>query len=52
MEVGNMEAASFNARRAASAILDRAGSREPRATVVGVYRPQLATLVEQLTPPG
>jgi uncharacterized protein with NAD-binding domain and iron-sulfur cluster len=80
-EVGNMEAASFSARRAANAILDRAGSREPRATVAGVYRPpeweplkrvdarrhahgqrnlfdlelavpQLAMLVEQLTPRG
>jgi uncharacterized protein with NAD-binding domain and iron-sulfur cluster len=38
-EVGNMEAASFSARRAANAILDRAGSAEPRATVAGVYRP-------------
>jgi hypothetical protein len=38
-EVGNMEAASFSARRAANAILDRAGSPEPRAAVAGAYRP-------------
>jgi uncharacterized protein with NAD-binding domain and iron-sulfur cluster len=38
-EVGNMEAASFSARRAANAILDRSASAEPRATVAGVYRP-------------
>ncbi|MEA2242019.1 MAG: hypothetical protein QOD24_1575, partial [Solirubrobacteraceae bacterium] len=38
-EVANMEAASFNARRAANAILDRAGSREPPAAAIGPYRP-------------
>jgi uncharacterized protein with NAD-binding domain and iron-sulfur cluster len=38
-EVANMEAASFNARRAANAILDRAGSQEPPAAAIGPYRP-------------
>jgi uncharacterized protein with NAD-binding domain and iron-sulfur cluster len=38
-EVGNMETASFNARRAVNAILERAGSRETPARVIGAYRP-------------
>jgi uncharacterized protein with NAD-binding domain and iron-sulfur cluster len=38
-EVGNMETASFNARRAVNAILERAGSRETPARVIRGYRP-------------
>ncbi|MEA2664317.1 MAG: hypothetical protein QOI11_1261 [Candidatus Eremiobacteraeota bacterium] len=38
-EVANMETASFNARRAANAILERAGSREPPVRVIKPYRP-------------
>jgi len=38
-EVANMEAASFNARRAANAVLDAAGSHESRAAAIGAYRP-------------
>jgi uncharacterized protein with NAD-binding domain and iron-sulfur cluster len=38
-EVGNMETASFNARRAANAILERSGSRETPARAIGSYRP-------------
>jgi hypothetical protein len=38
-EVGNMETASFNARRAVNAILERAGSHETPARVIGAYRP-------------
>jgi uncharacterized protein with NAD-binding domain and iron-sulfur cluster len=38
-ETGNMETASFNARRAVNAILERAGSRETPARVIGSYRP-------------
>jgi uncharacterized protein with NAD-binding domain and iron-sulfur cluster len=38
-EVGNMETASYNARRAANAILDSAGSHETPAKAVGTYRP-------------
>jgi uncharacterized protein with NAD-binding domain and iron-sulfur cluster len=38
-EVANMEAASYNGRRAANAILGAAGSREAPATTTGPYRP-------------
>ena len=38
-EVGNMEAASYNARRAANAILERSRSRESPAKVIPPYRP-------------
>jgi hypothetical protein len=38
-EVANMEAASFNARRAANAILQRSSSRETPAEVIPPYRP-------------
>jgi hypothetical protein len=38
-EVANMEAASFNARRAVNAILDRTGSRESPVPAIGLYRP-------------
>ncbi|MEA2224370.1 MAG: hypothetical protein QOH83_2746 [Solirubrobacteraceae bacterium] len=38
-EVANMDAASYNARRAANAILDGAGSHETPAKVIGTYRP-------------
>ena len=34
-----METASYNARRAANAILDGAGSHEAPAMTVGTYRP-------------
>jgi uncharacterized protein with NAD-binding domain and iron-sulfur cluster len=36
-EVGNMEAASYNARRAVNAILERAGSREAPARAISAY---------------
>jgi uncharacterized protein with NAD-binding domain and iron-sulfur cluster len=38
-EVANMDAASYNARRAVNAILDRAGSHETPAKAIGTYRP-------------
>ena len=38
-EVGTMEAACFNGRRAANAILERAGSAEPPAAATGPFRP-------------
>jgi hypothetical protein len=38
-EVANMETASFNARRAANAVLERAGSHETRVSAIGPYRP-------------
>ena len=38
-DVANMETASYNARRAVNALLDRAGSREPRAEAIERYRP-------------
>jgi hypothetical protein len=38
-EVANMECASFNARRAANAVLDRSGSREAPCWVFKTYRP-------------
>ncbi len=38
-EVANMECASFNARRAANAVLDRSDSREEPCSVIGPYRP-------------
>lgn len=38
-EVGTMEAACFNGRRAANAILERAGSREPPAATIRPFRP-------------
>jgi uncharacterized protein with NAD-binding domain and iron-sulfur cluster len=38
-EVANMETASFNGRRAANAILDKAPSGETRAAAIGTYRP-------------
>jgi uncharacterized protein with NAD-binding domain and iron-sulfur cluster len=38
-ETTNMEAASYNARRAANAIIEAAGSRESAASVIGSYRP-------------
>jgi hypothetical protein len=38
-EVANMEAASHNGRRAANAVLERAGSRETPAATVAPYRP-------------
>jgi hypothetical protein len=34
-----MESASFNARRAVNAILDRSGSTESPAPAIGLYRP-------------
>lgn len=37
-EVANMECASYNARRAANAILERAGSRETPARVTEPYQ--------------
>ena len=38
-EVANMEAANYNGRRAANAILDASGSQENRAMTTGPYRP-------------
>jgi uncharacterized protein with NAD-binding domain and iron-sulfur cluster len=38
-EVGTMEAACFNGRRAANAILERAGSREQPAAAIPPFRP-------------
>lgn len=38
-EVTNMEAANYSGRRAANAVLQRAGSREPAAVTIGPYRP-------------
>jgi hypothetical protein len=38
-EIGIMEAANYARRRAANAILDRAGSRESLARATGPYRP-------------
>jgi uncharacterized protein with NAD-binding domain and iron-sulfur cluster len=38
-EVANMEGASHNGRRAANAVLERAGSRETPAATVAPYRP-------------
>ncbi len=38
-EVGTMEAACFNGRRAANAILERAGSREQPAAAIAPFRP-------------
>jgi uncharacterized protein with NAD-binding domain and iron-sulfur cluster len=38
-EVANMEAANYNARRAANAILSNSGSRETPATTVPPYQP-------------
>jgi hypothetical protein len=38
-EVGNMDTASYNARRAVNAILDRTGAHQPHAMTVETYRP-------------
>jgi uncharacterized protein with NAD-binding domain and iron-sulfur cluster len=38
-EVANMEAANFNGRRAANAVLDAAGSHETQAKTIGPYLP-------------
>ena len=38
-EVANMEAASYNARRAVNAVLARSGSKEPPAATIEPYRP-------------
>lgn len=38
-EVATMEAASFNGRRAANALLERSGSREPASAAIGPVRP-------------
>jgi hypothetical protein len=38
-EIGHMEAACFAGRRAANAVLDRAGSHEEFAKTIGPYRP-------------
>ena len=38
-EVANMEAANYNGRRAANAILEAVGSHETPATTPGPYRP-------------